>query len=317
MEHQSDEEIKRKIIEKTDKLAQLLSVSPLNVNYEYIFDIVLSTNNYERQIISYQYKLKYGKTIQDAIEAVLVPNVKEIIKYMFYNPYELDARFLNRAIKAKKDEKVVVEIFASRPHWFLQVVNNEYKRLFGVYLKEEIEKEKGEFYKFILAIYENPRSTEKAIKKEDDAKREVEKILKNGVKKYGNDIDLFKELFVLKSREDLILICREFALLDKKKRNLYDVVDDVCSSKTKEILKALIYAVTIPSHYFAHLIKKSIVGLGTDDETLIRVLVTRAEVDMEFIRTYYKLETKRELRQDIKGDTSGPYQSIALKLSEK
>jgi len=92
-------------------------------------------------------------------------------------------------------------------------------------------------------------------------------------------------------------------------------VDDACPKTTRELLKAIIFAVVIPSHYFAHLLKKSIVGLGTDEETLSRVLVTRHEIDMDFIRNYYKLETKTELIDDIKGDTSGSYQKICTKLA--
>ena len=71
----------------------------------------------------------------------------------------------------------------------------------------------------------------------------------------------------------------------------------------------------MPSQYFAHLLKKSIVGFGTDEETLSRVLVERHEIDMDFIRSYYKLETKRELVDDIIGDTSGIYQKITVKLA--
>ena len=36
---------------------------------------------------------------------------------------------------------------------------------------------------------------------------------------------------------------------------------------------------------------------------------------MEFIRNYYKVETKRELIDDIKGNTSGTYEKIATKLA--
>ena len=71
----------------------------------------------------------------------------------------------------------------------------------------------------------------------------------------------------------------------------------------------------MPSQYFAHLLRKSIEGLGTDEETLSRVLVERHEIDMDFIRNYYVLETKRELIKDIIGDTSGIYQKITVKLA--
>ena len=56
-------------------------------------------------------------------------------------------------------------------------------------------------------------------------------------------------------------------------------------------------------------------GFGTDEETLSRVLVERHEIDMDFVRAYYKLETKRELVDDIKGDTSGIYKKITVKLA--
>lgn len=83
-----------------------------------------------------------------------------------------------------------------------------------------------------------------------------------------------------------------------KKRNLYDAVDDAVPKTTRELLKAIIFAVSIPAHFFAMQLRKSIEGLGIDEETLSRVLVTRHEVDMGFIKAYYKLDGKYELVED-------------------
>ena len=164
-------------------------------------------------------------------------------------------------------------------------------------------------------ILVTPRLKTNFIKTEKQAGDVVQEIITKGLKKYGTDVELFKNLFVKNSREDLINICREFKAIDKKKRNLYDAVDDTISKTTRELIKAIIFAVVMPSQYFAHLIKKSIVGIGTDEETLSRVLVERHEIDMDFIRSYYKLETKRELVDDIIGDTSDNYQKITVKLA--
>ena len=236
---------------------------------------------------------------------------------MFYNYYELDARTIHKALKeGKRNEKPIIEIFASRPSWFLQIVNDEYKRIYGITLKEELAQEKkSDFITFLQCILVTPRLKTNFIKNEKQAGDVVQDIISKGLKKYGTDVELFKNLFVKNSRDDLIYICREFKVMDKKKRNLYDAVDDTVPKTTKELIKAIIYAVVLPSHYFAHLLKKSIVGLGTDEETLNRVLVERQEIDMDFIRSYYKLETKRELVDDIKGDTSGVYQQITVKIA--
>jgi len=305
----------KRCLEKTEQLFSVFTGNPLN--YDMLFDILTRTSNYERQIIADEYKIRYNKSVLDEINSLITDkNVKNIVSLMFYNYYELDARILHKALKEKKDEKAIVEVFASRPHWFLQTVDEEYNRIYGITLRDDLSHEKkSDFIKFLLCILNTPRDTKNTIKNEKQAEEIVKEIIKNGLKQYSTDVDLFKDIFVKKSREDLIMISREFKELDKKKRNFYEAVNDSCSKGTKELLKAIIFAVSIPSHYFAHLLKKSIVGLGTDEETLNRVLVTRHEIDMEFIRNYYKAEQKNELVDDIIGDTSGNYQKITTKLA--
>ena len=309
-----EEEIKR-ALEKTDILFSIFIGNPLN--YDMLFDLLIRSSNYERQIIAEEYKIKHNKSVFDEIKKLITnEDVKNIVTLMFYNYYELDARILHKALREKKDEKAIVEVFASRPHWFLQIVDEEYKKIYGISLKDELAKEKkSDFIKFLECILSTSRSKVNSIKNEKQAGDAAAEIIKKGLKKYGTDVELFKNLFVKSSREDLIMISREFKKMDKKKRNLYDAVDDTVSKSTKELIKAIIFAVVIPSHYFAYLLKKSIVGIGTDEETLSRVLVTRHEIDMEFIRNYYKAETKRELVDDIKGDTSGNYEKICCKLA--
>lgn len=312
----NDESLKKRALEKTDLLFSIFINNPLN--YDMLFDILLRTSNYERQIIADEYKIKYKKTVFDEINSLISDkDTKYIVTLMFYNYYELDARILHKAFKeGKRDEKAIVEIFASRPHWYLQIVDEEYKKIYGISLKDDLLKEKkSDFITFLLCILSTPRSKTNSIKNQKQAADAAQEIIKKGLKKYGTDVELFKGLFMKRSREDLIMISREFKSMEKKKRNLYDAVDDACPKATRELLKAIIFAVVIPSHYFAYLLKKSIVGLGTDEETLSRVLVTRHEIDMDFIRNYYKLETKNELIDDIKGDTSGSYQKICIKLA--
>ena len=288
------------------------------INADGLFSFLLSSKNYERQIIADEFSKKFGKTIFEVINnSSLNKDTKYITTLLFYNYYELDARTLHKALKeGKRDERPIVEIFASRPSWFLQIVNDEYKRIYGISLKEELAQEKkSDFITFLQCILVTPRLKTNFIKTQQQAADAAQEIIIKGLKKYGTDVELFKNLFVKTSREDLIYICREYKNMDKKKKNLYDAVDENVPKSTRELIKAIIFAVVLPSHYFAFLLKKSIVGLGTDEETLSRVLVERHEIDMDFIRSYYKLETNRELVDDVKGDTSGTYQNITMRLA--
>ena len=62
------------------------------------------------------------------------------------------------------------------------------------------------------------------------------------------------------------------------------------------------------------MIRSSIIGLGTDEESLTRGIVSRAEVDMKKVKEEYKVRYKTTVTADVVGDTSGYYQSILLTL---
>jgi hypothetical protein len=65
--------------------------------------------------------------------------------------------------------------------------------------------------------------------------------------------------------------------------------------------------------YF-QVIRTSIIGLGTDESSLTRGIVSRAEVDMKKVKEEYKVRYKTTVTADVVGDTSGYYQGILLAL---
>lgn len=66
--------------------------------------------------------------------------------------------------------------------------------------------------------------------------------------------------------------------------------------------------------YFAERLYKAMKGAGTKDKTLIRIMVTRSEVDMLDIRQEYVKNYGKSLYTHISGDTSGDYKKLLLKL---
>ncbi len=69
-----------------------------------------------------------------------------------------------------------------------------------------------------------------------------------------------------------------------------------------------------PHEYFAKKIHDSIYGWGTDDETLIRVIVTRHEIDLPLIKKVYEEMYDADMIEDIIDDTSGDYQTLLVSL---
>ena len=315
MEEEYDEETKI-AIKKAEELYKLLKARKLDVNA--VFQAILNTNNYERQIMNDYTESTYSKSIISLLDSAFKGDLKEVITYMFYSPYELDARLLNTALSGfRTDSKLIVEIFASRPKWYLELIDQEYKKLYKVTLKSVLEKKKNNnFNKFLLCLFETERPEGKHLELKE-AEQIVDEILKKGLKVYGTDLDLFKKVFVLKSREDFILISRVFFKNNPKKKNLYQACDDQVGGDNRELLKALVYSICDSSHYFGHNLKKAIVGLGTNTKVLNRILALRSEIDIDVIRERYLGETGRTLVDDIKGDTSGDYCKFLCMLAER
>jgi annexin A7/11 len=59
---------------------------------------------------------------------------------------------------------------------------------------------------------------------------------------------------------------------------------------------------------------KSMIGVGTDDSSLIRVITTRAEIDMLYIKGEFSSMYNKTLEHMIAGDTSGNYKHFLLTL---
>ena len=68
---------------------------------------------------------------------------------------------------------------------------------------------------------------------------------------------------------------------------------------------------------FAKKISKALQGLSGDYNTIRRVLISRAEIDMYAIRDYYYMETNNELRTDIQEENEDAYAQILTNLSLK
>ena len=68
------------------------------------------------------------------------------------------------------------------------------------------------------------------------------------------------------------------------------------------------------SGYFAEMLYESMKGLGTHDDDLIRLIVSRHEVDLPQIKDEYQQRYKKSLYEAVKGELSGDYKKLFLTL---
>ena len=74
------------------------------------------------------------------------------------------------------------------------------------------------------------------------------------------------------------------------------------------------YVLDEPSAFYAEEIFDSIEGVGTKDEKLQRIFITRSEVDLVSIDHVFKKMFDKKLDKIIRDETSGHYKDALLAL---
>ena len=228
---------------------------------------------------------------------------------------EFNAKMLKRGFKGLSiDDQLIFEILADHTLEEYKQIEEAYKTETGRELRKDIEKNfNGNLRKDIL----NLMSTERRVNSEPDHKeceRLADLLISAGEKKWIEDENIFRDVFILTSPEEMVLVGRYY--LKKTGVLLIDAIEKKVGGKGKNLLREVVYANIIPHELFAEKIYNSIKGLGTNTAVLNRVLAARHGVDMPQIKEIYQWKYKVTLKEDIIGDTSGQYQKLCLFVAE-
>lgn len=79
-----------------------------------------------------------------------------------------------------------------------------------------------------------------------------------------------------------------------------EAIKNEFSGDIKNGLLAILQCTTDKADYFASLLRNSLEGMGTNDKQLIRLIVTRCEVDLQDIKDTFDASNKNSLASWIK-----------------
>ncbi|KAI9118257.1 hypothetical protein K1719_010589 [Acacia pycnantha] len=142
--------------------------------------------------------------------------------------------------------------------------------------------------------------------------RDIEDYLSGDLKKMlGTNEKTFIRIF---SDEQTHLVAIAKAYERNNGHSLEKALKKETSGYFERGLFAILRCATNPALYFAKVLRKAMKGLGTDDSRLIRVIVTRTEIDMEQIKEAYLSRYEKPLANAVRSDTSGHYKDFLLSL---
>ncbi|XP_069557930.1 annexin A5a [Brachyistius frenatus] len=276
-----------------------------------ILMLLTARSNDQRQQIKAAYKKAYGKDLVSALKSELGGLFESLIVALMTPSVSYDASQLQKALKgAGTDDEVLIEILASRTGEQIKDIIKVYKKECGGKLEKDICGDtSGHYQKLLLILVQGNR--EKGVD-EGNIEKDAKDLYAAGEGKFGTDEKKFITILGNRSAEHL----REVFVVYKKLAgsDIEDSVKGETTGNLENLLVAVVKCAKSVPQFFAEVLSKSMKRAGTDDGTLMRIMVSRSEVDMLDIRACFKKTYGQSLYKTIQEDTTGDYQKALLYL---
>ena len=282
-----------------------------------IIRILTSRPMAHRYMLKHRYKALLGRDLVKDLKSELSGNFEDVCIAMLDSCYELDCRSLYDAMhRLGTNEATLIEIIATRPTHQLVQDKILFQQMYGKDLVRYVESEtSGHFRKVLVAMLQCQRHENNYPINETELRMDAQRLYQAGAGRWGTDESVFTQIFATRSPLEIAMIAtyyRQFAGVD-----LYTSLQKEFSGNVEKLLKAIFYASIDPPEWFATRVRNALEGSGTKDKQLIRIIVSRAEIDLRAIKQAYFNLYHRDMIADIIKDTSGHYKEILTKICTK
>ncbi|XP_010075338.1 PREDICTED: annexin A13 [Pterocles gutturalis] len=278
-----------------------------------IIEVLASRTSEQRQQIKQKYKALYNKDLEEELKGDLSGNFEKAVLALLDLPCEYEARELQKAMKgAGTDESLLIEILCTRNNKEIVNIKEAYKRLFDRDLESDVKSDtSGSLRKILITVLEANRDETQVVNVEL-AEQDATDLYKAGEGRWGTEELAFNTVLAKRSYSQLRATFQAYEKVCGK-----DIEESIKSETSGDLEKAYLTLVSCAKDhpgYFATLLYNSMKGAGTDEKTLIRILVTRAESDLPAIKEKFQQMYKKSLAEAVRSDTSGDFRKLLLAL---
>ncbi|XP_013145707.1 PREDICTED: annexin B10 isoform X2 [Papilio polytes] len=300
-----------------DAAALRAAMKGFGTDEQAIIDILTSRSNAQRQAISQAFTHEYGRDLIEDLKSELGGHFEDVIVALMLPPEEYLCKELNKCMEGLgTDESVLIEILCTRTKKEIADIVQAYERLYDRPLAEHMCSEtSGDFRRLLTLIVtrapQGARDEEAGV----DAARaadSAQQLYDAGEAKWGTDEEVFNKILAHESFAQLRLIFEEYKNLAG--RTIEQAIKAEVDGELKDAYSAIVECVENAAAWFAARLRGATQGAGTDDGCLVRVLASRAEIDLGNIKKEYERLYDKTLQSDLEGETSGDYKRALVAL---
>ncbi|CAG9830822.1 unnamed protein product [Diabrotica balteata] len=285
----------------------------LGTNENAIIEILARRSNEQRRQIEHTYKTMFGEDLIETLKGELGGDFEDVILALMKEPLDFQVEELHRAISGMgTDDDTLVEILVVHENEEIQRISERYQELYETSLEDAIRgDESGTLQRLLVSLSTGGRDDSGLVDK-NAAIADAQALYDAGESSWGTEESVFNSILCLKNKRQLKLIFDEYESMIG--HSIEDAIDNEFSGSTKKAYLSLVTAIRDKPVYLATKLHDAMAGMGTDDKTLIRIIVSRSEIDLEDIKEAYEAKYAKTLYERVSDDATGKYAKALLTL---
>ncbi|VDM93776.1 unnamed protein product [Onchocerca ochengi] len=133
-----------------------------------------------------------------------------------------------------------------------------------------------------------------------------------GEKRWGTDESTFMKILITKSFPHLQQVLNDYEQITG--HSIEEAIRNEFSDDMKDGLIALVKNIQNQPGYFAFELYQAMKGLGTNEKDLIRIIVSRSEIDLTLIKQQYEQNYGQSLADNIESECSGSFRDTLIAI---
>uniref|UniRef100_A0A0K0EKV9 Annexin n=1 Tax=Strongyloides stercoralis TaxID=6248 RepID=A0A0K0EKV9_STRER len=295
--------------------AKMLRVATTStkIDKETIINIMFRRTSREKHMIAVQYYNLYNETLALRFKSKIKGKLYKVLKLVMECEIQRNVKDLYKALEKETiDNAVIIEAFCGKNKQYITELKELYKEKYGKSVRDIIrERTDSGYQRFLIGLIKGER--DEGPVNMDLVEEDVSRLYSNGKGIHKlEDEKFFLDILYKRSFEHINIVINKYQ--NSIHKDIIRIIKEWFYGDLKDMLLMFFDYVNSPSYYFSKLLKNYLEEFEDHENEIIRILINRAEIDLETIQQEFNENNPKTLEHLLSSSSIGSLRQIFLTM---